>query len=286
MRRISNLAAILAFGFLATGCTDMVSGVIEGRRVSKLTCDVVNKSGLEQDNVIVSIKDLDGAPLTMTECDGLAHGTSCTLSYDILYPELDVAAYCHASIPSFAYFRGSFRYEDNYSNTQVVSDMVFDLFNVVLDLIDTYLCDSYTTTLTVEDNSTQHLVSGVLEARRVSSFTCSVINKSGCEVDGIKVTLKKPDGSVLAGPHQCDDVPHGSTCNFTYDILVPNLDVAAYCHVEAPGDKWLHGNLRYENNLSATLAETPLELSTVEMMTKMMDLEWATTGFLSCPDPG
>jgi hypothetical protein len=102
------------------------------------------------------------------------------------------------------------------------------------------------------------LVSGVLEGRRVSSLTCVVINKSGAPVDNIAISLKRPDGTTLVGPEECDGVPHGQVCSLTYDIVFPDLDVAAYCHAQVPDGPFLVGNLRFQNYLSATLAESPL----------------------------
>jgi hypothetical protein len=107
-------------------------------------------------------------------------------------------------------------------------------------------------------SATTHLVSGVLEARRPATFTCVVINKSGSPVDDIAISLKRPDGTTIVGPEECDGVPHGAACSVTYDVAFPDLDLAAYCHAEVPNHKFLVGNLRFEDQMSNTQAESPL----------------------------
>ena len=107
--------------------------------------------------------------------------------------------------------------------------------------------------------ATKDLVSGVLEGRRVSSLTCAVINKSGETLDGISITLKRPDGSPIVGPTVFNAVAHGQAAQLVYDIVFPDLDVAAYCHVRVPKDRFVVGNLRFENHLSATHSESPLQ---------------------------
>jgi hypothetical protein len=154
--------------------------------------------------------------------------------------------------------RGNLRLEDSQNNTIAESDLEADLFGKLLKLEERIheLGDD-------NDNETppgtRELVSGVLEARRVSSLTCVVINKSGGPVDNVAITLKHPNGPPLVGPEECDGVPHGGVCSLTYDIVLPDLDVAAYCHATVPEDKFLVGNLRYENSQSATHAQSPLE---------------------------
>jgi hypothetical protein len=275
--------------FLAFPPVDVVSGVLEGRRVSKLTCEIVNKADRPIAVESLSLKRPDGTTLAgPTQCSGLPQGASCTLAYDIVLPALDVAAYCHALVPHGVFARGSFRLEDSMSNTQAESDLVGDVQNaihVIEQVMHTMCPATLALTPCVSDCPvpTTDLATGVLEARRVSSLTCSVINKSGTELAGITISLKRPDGSTLTGPLACGGVAHGATCNLTYDIVYPSLDVAAYCHVQVPQGSFVHGNLRYENAGSMTLASSPLQANTLGMM---RDLAWWLGDNASaCVDP-
>lgn len=113
---------------------DVVSGVLSGTRNGHFICDLTNKSGETQECVSITLKKPDGSTLDgPVTCDSVAHGESCTLTRDIKFPSLQEAAYCHAEIPK-AFFRGSFRLEDQFENTIAESDMEFDLHGKLKEL--------------------------------------------------------------------------------------------------------------------------------------------------------
>ena len=134
-------------------------------------------------------------------------------------------------------------------------------------------------TVLANDVATKDLVSGVLEGRRVSKLTCEIVNKSGDSIDVPEVTLKRPDGSTLAGPHACGGLPNGASCTLSYDIVAPALDVAAYCHAKVPEGKFVRGSLRLEDNLSLTRAESDMQADVHAKLATIVDL----VDGLDCP---
>lgn len=102
---------------------DMVSSVLEGRRVSYLVCELVNKTGGNLDGVELTLKDPAGDPVAGPfACPTLADAETCSLEYAIAFPDLDVAAYCHATLPE-AFVRGGLRLLDISRKTLAQSDL-------------------------------------------------------------------------------------------------------------------------------------------------------------------
>jgi hypothetical protein len=122
---------------LANGPTkDLVSGVLEGRRVAKLTCEVVNKSGgpidVPEDVEAPGLQHARG----VQDVHSVVNGASCTLAYDIVLPDLDVAACCHAKVPEGKFVRGSLRLEDSLSLTRAESDMQADVHAKLAEIVE------------------------------------------------------------------------------------------------------------------------------------------------------
>ena len=102
------------------------------------------------------------------------------------------------------------------------------------------------------------IASGVLGAKRQSAFHCEVVNKSGETVDNIALTLKRTDGSPIAGPEECDGVPSGQTCAIWFPVEFPASTEQLYCHANVPNHKFLLGTLRVEDVYGNTQAESQL----------------------------
>lgn len=227
----------------AEGATkDLVSGVLEGRRASYLTCELINKSGGPLANVQLTLEAPDGSAIVgPLACPELANGETCALEHEIPFAMLELAAYCHAELPK-AFVRGSLRLLDAQRNTLAESDLEADLHGKIASLesqLETVL-GLFAPTLVVafiDDDSNDlfdendRLIAKIVDA-----------NLDNVPSDGdLLVTERYPldfgvlaSGVLRAGPIRCDTItgPQSGEVTCTSDRLA-----TSFRFISKPGDE-------------------------------------------------